>query len=603
MVLCSFPYPVLREQRQAGAAVLASPVPVLSQAASCPCCSSLHEAARSGAEQGAQAEMWLVALLLPLLPLPRGLRGHGRGAPAPPANAHFQEARLFQHLLRWAPPAAGPLPSNSLRYDVEYRQYGNGSWTPAPSCTRVACCSCDLSYETRKPAQRYLARVRAVAGSRASRWTPPAVLQPRQATLHLSNVSLSVSGCTIHVSLQLPASPWDNITYEDSHPWQREYHVHIRTVSSGAWSLHVATSLEFDLPALLRGERYCISVEPRVVSRPNPAERTEEQCILIPALPDHAGSALAASGVSLLGLMAIGILGLGSGLACAYVKKPTKTPHVLESLLKCSSPWLRSELRPTGVKDVVLWVEAEAVQQLSFVVLKDCSSRIHGLGSSLPPSPLGKSCGVSQWPAEGDGVGDLMDSSSCSTDSGICLQEPSGSLNQLWGGRKPCLDSGGHSGLQEGACAEEQQLQGPCGVQEGLQPMCPPQVQFSGYQKQSGSPLEVLGCSVDPSGTGETAASEPSLATGYLKQASFGAHTSPGGMSSAEDAHDKVDWRTAHMPGSLSPGVLGALEFPVTLQALGFVEQETALPSLHPWLSSTQPGLDLSALALPEPWA
>ncbi|XP_062995236.1 interleukin-10 receptor subunit alpha [Elgaria multicarinata webbii] len=543
--------------------------------------------------------MLLAALLLLLLP--RCLRGHGGGVPAPPANAGFQEARLFQHVLSWEPPGTGPRPAGRLLYDVQYRRYGNSSWTPAPNCTRIARRSCDLSYETRDPSWRYLARVRAVASGRTSSWTQPIVFVLKEATLYLSNMSLSLKGGTIQVSLQLPISPWDNITYEDIHTGHREYHAHIRRVSNNAQAVHVATGLKFDLPSLLPGECYCISVEPHVASQPNPTTRTEEQCILTPPLEDCAGATLATPSLSLLSLAVLGVLGLGLvlRLACAYVKKPTETPNVLQSLLNGRSPWLPKERSPHGMKDVVLHVEADTIQQLSFVGLKDhsrSSTGSHSPGAAPQPPCLEQSGWLPAWLAEGTRLEGLMDvSSSCSTDSGICLQEPLGSLSHLLGCRRLSLGSSEDGGLQEDGCMEDQWLQGASEAEGVLQP----QTQFSGYQKQLGGSVEVVSSPRPPAGM---AHSELGLVTGYLKQASLGAPSALGDRAPAEDTPGSTDLGKGHFPASLSLDVSGTLEIPKSLLALGFSEQEPAGTSLH--IASllhtgTQLSLDLSILTLP----
>uniref|UniRef100_A0A8D0KNA5 Fibronectin type-III domain-containing protein n=1 Tax=Salvator merianae TaxID=96440 RepID=A0A8D0KNA5_SALMN len=118
----------------------------------------------------------LPGVMLLLLLLLRWSQAHGgcvgntgpglAGLLAPPGRVRF-EAETFQHVLRWeAPPGAAA----GLRYDVQYRRYGERDWTPVGHCTRVASRACDLSEETWDPSKRYYAHVRALAGNRTSGW-------------------------------------------------------------------------------------------------------------------------------------------------------------------------------------------------------------------------------------------------------------------------------------------------------------------------------------------------------------------------------------------------------------------------------------------------
>ncbi|XP_039197736.1 interleukin-10 receptor subunit alpha isoform X2 [Crotalus tigris] len=201
---------------------------------------------------------------------------------AAPSDLHFQ-ARVFHHLLRWKP---GPKPGGGILYDVQYRRVGDDSWRAAANCTRIALDFCDLTCETQQPAVHYLARVRAVAGNRSSPWIRTRRFTPSEATLWLSKVTLSRSGNQLRASVKLPTSCWANLTYESSYEAWGEYLVRVRKVSNNQELVHVHNSLEFDLPPLLWGEQYCISVKPRVASRPNAADWTEEQCVSIPPLEE-----------------------------------------------------------------------------------------------------------------------------------------------------------------------------------------------------------------------------------------------------------------------------------------------------------------------------
>nr|XP_028564394.1 interleukin-10 receptor subunit alpha [Podarcis muralis] len=544
--------------------------------------------------------MLLAALLLLLL---RCLRGHGEKIPAPPERVRFV-AETFQHELRWEPPRTG---HGLFLYDVQYMRYGKiGGWNPALNCTRVRSHSCDLSYETREPSKSYFARVRTVTGTRVSNWTQTNRFDPKTATPRLAGVSLSLSHNVIQVKLQPPTSRWHNITYEDLYH-SEEYHVHIRKVSDNVQFEYVKTNLEFNLSSLTWGERYCISVEPRVVSQASPGKRTEEQCISIPTEEDHVRSIL----ISSLALLTVIVLcGLGLGAACAYVRKPKEAPLLLKSPVKHSLHWVPKEMPPLGMQDLVSCLEVDAIQPPSSVGPKD---PVHPdstkCGMEAAPAPLGGCFWLPTLLTQGAVLRDLMDSSGCSTDSGICLQDPSGSLGRL------SLGSSEEGGTQEdemgGLSREEQLLLEAPSSSSGAEQVAPeaeepPKAQiFSGYQKQSGTPSEILGCSQPPLSTEETTPLEPVLATGYLKQASIYA---PSGLARdgtlTSDFLGRTEQQKEPFPSSIPLEQLGLpLEFPKTLLALGFFEQELVSPSSHisPQANSV-PQLSLGVPTLPQYW-
>ncbi|KAJ6653174.1 hypothetical protein lerEdw1_010047 [Lerista edwardsae] len=454
-------------------------------------------------------------LLLLLLRCPRG--GLGERSLGGPAQVRFL-AQTFHHVLHWEPGAN--YTAAEARYDVQYKRYGNFSWTPLPHCTRTPSLSCDLSRQTWSPQHRYYARVRVAMGNRTSSWAQASSpFSPKEATPQLASASFSVSGNRIHVALQLPVCSWANVTFEDIHgPWMN-YYVHVWGASDVHQFVHVGPSLEFDLPPLLWGEQYCVSVEPRVSAQPNPGKWTEQQCVSIPPLEGQATATVLPT-FALLSLAALSTL--GTAWAWLYVKKPTKTPTVLKSLLKTGSPWLPSAPPAVGAKDVVLCVEADSVQHLS-LSLKDgpqpgCLSA-PSAGAAAPPLPQSP-WWLALW--AGSEAGRLerqetADSSGCSTDSGICLQELSGSLSHPLGSH---LEGGG---AQEGSCLglglppvlSSGKTEVLALAAEGRwKPADPPQAPPSGYQRQSGSPRTL------PS-TDETAHSQPGPARGYLKQPSF----------------------------------------------------------------------------------
>ncbi|XP_026564795.1 interleukin-10 receptor subunit alpha [Pseudonaja textilis] len=461
-------------------------------------------------------------------PLP--VSSGGERVLAAPTDVRFQ-ARVFHHLLRWKP---GPKPAGGVLYEVQYRRVGKDSWRAAANCTRIALDSCDLTCETQQPAFHYLARVRAIAGNRSSAWTWTRRFTPSEATLWLSKVTLSRSGNQLRVSLQRPTSCWANLTYEGSYEAWGEYLARVRRVSNNQELVHVHSSLEFDLPPLLGGEQYCISVKPRVASLPNAADWTEEQCVSIPPLEEYA---VLTPSLAFLTLLSLGILGAALGLASVYTKKTTRMPSVLKSPLGHNFCWgLREES-----KSHILHMETESIQQLFFLGPQDQAHLAKRgslcIGAVLPE----KNC----QQEEGRG---LEEGSGCSADSGICLQETFGSLDNL----HFTLDLGQKTGTQKEAGSVGIIEQLPLG-EEGSPSKDLARAHSSGYKQQSGAPLDPEDCPRPPSSVDGEALSHPSQATGYLKQTFLEAPPGLQGIALPKDFLHRVD----RFPSSTASDVLG----------------------------------------------
>ncbi|KAG6926752.1 interleukin 22 receptor, alpha 2, partial [Chelydra serpentina] len=139
-------------------------------------------------------------------------------------------ADIIIHVLHWMP---GVNHASDTLYDVEYKVYGTPSWTAVPDCTGISGHSCILTNETMEPSLRYYARVRAVSGNRTSRWTRTNAFSPKEATLRLSDATLSVTGNTIHVSLQQLILRVGNqtVSYKDIQKYGRQYRTYVRRMS------------------------------------------------------------------------------------------------------------------------------------------------------------------------------------------------------------------------------------------------------------------------------------------------------------------------------------------------------------------------------------
>ncbi|KAM7137920.1 interleukin-10 receptor subunit alpha isoform 2-T2 [Macrochelys suwanniensis] len=406
-----------------------------------------------------------------------------------------------------------------------------------------------------EPFLRYYARVRAVSGNRTSRWTRTNAFSLKEATLRLSDATLSVTGNTIHVSLQQLILRVGNqtVSYKDIQKYGRQYRTYVKRTSDHLQQVQVETREEFDIPMLQWGEEYCVSVEPQVLSRPVPASRTEEKCVTIPKQDESTEIISVSVGIFLLVFSAA--LLLGTLLLCAYIKQPVRTPAILKSLLKPSGS--EHEHFPFGARDAVMCLDEESIQQLSLCP-KDTEQHSSTDGGPGPaPQPpegcvflTGSDDCEHLLQLEGLAAGD----SSCnSTDSGICLQDSSSGLSQFSGSESPdykrqvpggedsgislarhslCLtrSSSGrdYTAVDEGQDQRERERD----CSPAARAPCQEAVEFRGYLKQPKGTAERQQDRVEgrlptqsPGGTDvtlELGCPEPALGKGYLKQASPG---------------------------------------------------------------------------------
>uniref|UniRef100_A0A8D0L3Q4 Interleukin 10 receptor subunit alpha n=1 Tax=Sphenodon punctatus TaxID=8508 RepID=A0A8D0L3Q4_SPHPU len=502
------------------------------------------------------------------------LLGDGRCL-STPSNVHFV-AETIRHVLHWDPGVNTQ--SSGRRYEVQYLRYGSSPWTAAPTCTGITARSCDLTYETRDVSQRYYARVRAVSGTRRSSWAQASPFRPEEAALRLSGVSLSVTDNVIHVSLKLPERRWGNetVSYKDIHRLResRQYRVHGRRWSDNQQFVFEGSSEEFDIPELLWGECYCLSVEPRITSRSNQAVRSKEQCVTITAKDKGRLGILTIATMALLVLLTLGIL--GALFICAYVRRPVTPPTVLKSLLKHSSTWVMNELSLSAGKDVVVCLREDSIQQLALdqkLSLQDGSAERPALPSPEKAPPKGQGWAGRQ--------GDVMDSSCSSVDSGICVQGSSCSFSQLPSSELQALP--GSSDKQSSSSINMEspggrEYKAPNAVElESGWPASGGSLEhgeFPGYLQQPRGAVErVLGPTPSTKGANaglELGPVEPALANGYLKQAS--PRLQPGPAAGLE-----VDTLLPAQPGGLG---FACSRFDCRdLGLLGFGEAETPGPA------------------------
>ncbi|XP_014805025.1 PREDICTED: interleukin-10 receptor subunit alpha [Calidris pugnax] len=489
-----------------------------------------------------------LALCVALLLLARRTDGEQL---ASPTHVRF-DAEMAHHMLRWEP---GHNPPGDVLYDVELIVYGtNLSWTAIPRCTNISEHSCDLTYYTLDPVWRYYARVRAVSKNLKSSWKRTNSFSPQEASLRLSGQSLSVTGNTIHVELQLLLKEGNlTVRFEDIQRHARLYRIHIRRVQDNRTYEKVETVPEFNISNLFWDTEYCISVEPNVASRQINATRTDEQCVTTGKRDRSAELALNIVSSSFITLSFLGLLGVL--LVCTYIKKPMRPPSVLKSFIKQSPLWVDQESSSSGSLDT------DPIQQLFLCQKEPQQDSGHdGSASTAQPSPE-KGWRLPARPEDrlfllGTESMGSRDSSCTSTDSGICLRtssselscssgpEPQGYKQQLpisddsgVGLETPCLHPACSSSSRKASLTETKQPHGgELGVPPATDQDSQQELEFRGYLQQSKSMVEprqdpatgmvFSGCAGSLQSPGNTdivlevECSELAVAKGYLKQSS-----------------------------------------------------------------------------------
>ncbi|NXM56613.1 I10R1 protein, partial [Illadopsis cleaveri] len=488
--------------------------------------------------------------LAPCLALLLACLTHGEGLPSP-RSVRFA-AEVGWHLLRWEP---GPDCPSNARYNVEYKVYGsNTSWTAIPECGKTSELSCDLTKYTLDLEQRYYARVRAMSGDQKSPWKRSGAFSPQEARLRLAGQSLSVVGNSIQVRLQLLLPPGNvSLEYRDLQERMTRYHVYIRRTRDNHTLTVVEKSPEFTIRELFWVTEYCLSVEPSLANRPVPTSRTDEQCVTTGHRDRSAELLPAVLSSSFITLLLLGLL--GALLARTYITKPVRTPSVLKSIMKQSSLRLEHEPPSSGSLDadptqqLSLSLNAAPPQQLS-LCQKEPESSPEGSTSTAQP-PLEQGWKLPAWPKDQLcllGPTGSRDSSSTSTDSGICLHIPSSSSSSSScsagpepQGYRQQLPMAEDSGVGLGSpcpapgCPSGSGNAGP--GEPGLSP-APGQddVEFRGYLQQSKGTVRPeqapekgvppSGCAGSVQGVGSTdtvldmECSELAVSKGYLKQSS-----------------------------------------------------------------------------------
>ncbi|XP_010951782.2 interleukin-10 receptor subunit alpha isoform X1 [Camelus dromedarius] len=377
----------------------------------------------------------LPRLVVPLAAL-LSLRFVSRAHELPKPPSAWFAAEFFHHVLHWTPI---PNQSESTYYEVELLRYGENLWKPIPNCSQTPMLSCDLTMATLDlyHSSGYLAKVRAVNGSQCSNWTHPKTrFTMDEVTLTVGSVKLELHSGVIRGTIHPPrpsVAPAGD-TYESIFPHFREYTIEVRKVPEPSKLQEKKVKQEnfsLQIPGGL-GE-FCVRVKPSVGSRVNNGSWSKEECITL--TPQYFT-------VTNLSIFFIFVLLLYGTLAYClalqlYVRRGRKLPTVL--VFKEHGPFsFTSQLSCPETQDTIHPLDEEAFPKVSAELR---NSELHGstdsgFGSAKPslqtdepqfllsaPHPqaggtLGKGAPLSLENSCGSG-------SSSSTDSGICLREPS----------------------------------------------------------------------------------------------------------------------------------------------------------------------------------
>ncbi|XP_008849178.1 interleukin-10 receptor subunit alpha [Nannospalax galili] len=370
-------------------------------------------------------------LLSALVSLCLGFGAHGTELPSPPSV--WFKAKFFQHILHWVPI---PNPSENTSYEVALMRYGSRLWKTIPSCSQALELSCDLTNFTLDlyHSNGYRAKVRAIDGSQHSNWT----LTKTRFTL--DEVTLTVDGVTLEAlngyifgTIHLPGSqvaPEGN-TYQDIFEYFRTYTIAFRKVPERTFKIKMVNRENFSLSFPGEVGEFCVKVMPNVESRANKAEWSEEQCL-------HLTKQYFT--VTNLSIIFTSILLFSGALVCLalqlYVRRRGKLPAVL--IFEKTSPFFLVNFPCPDTYNTIHILDLVTFQKVS-PELKDSDlhgSTDSGFGSGKPSLQTEKPQFLLPGPhpqtQEALGKGEppeLQDShsdgSSDSTDSGICLQEPS----------------------------------------------------------------------------------------------------------------------------------------------------------------------------------
>ncbi|KAM9659655.1 interleukin-10 receptor subunit alpha [Trichechus inunguis] len=540
----------------------------------------------------------LPLLLLPLVALlSLRLGSDAQGTELPSPLSVWFEAEFFHHILHWTPILNQ---SQSTYYEVEFLCYGEESWKAIPTCNQTLAQSCDITAVTLGLYHNngYRAKVRAVDGSRRSNWTISDTRFTRdEVTLKVDSVKLEIhNGCIFGTiqPLRPKIAPAGDM-YEHIFKNFREYEIDIRKVPGEYTFTNKKVNHEnFSLPTSGEVGEFCIRVKPSVGSRTNKGVWSKEECITL-TRQYFTPTILSICFTFVLPLCGALVYCLALQL---YVRRGRKLPSVL--VFKKPSPFsLVSQLPCPEAPDSIYHLDVEAFPKVSPELR---NSELHGstdsgFGSAKPslqteepqfflPEPHPEATGT-----RGQGEPPVLENScsgdsSNSTDSGICLQEPSLSPStgpgwelQVGSDSRGQDDSG--IGLAQNSVRQPGGTQGSSALGEVSPPRPelpgeedPAAVAFQGYLKQTRCAeektakvgcLEVESSSTDGLGPkfrmclgAEADWPPPDLAKGYMKQDPPGMTLLPSGAPTGQWNQPAEEWP---LLGLTSCGDLGTSDW------------------------------------------
>ncbi|XP_008051837.1 interleukin-10 receptor subunit alpha [Carlito syrichta] len=538
----------------------------------------------------------LVVLLAVLLGLCHGSGAHGTELPRPPSV--WFKAEFFHHILHWMPISNQ---SESTYYEVALLRYGGQEpWKLIPTCNQTLALSCDLTMVTLDLYHNngYRVKVRAVDSGWHSNWTfANTRFTVDEVTLTVGSVKLEMYDGTILGMIQPPRpkmAPAGN-TYESIFSHFREYEIAIRKVPGNyTFTKKKVKNENFSFPTSGEVGKFCVKVKPSVSSRINKGLWSEEECIIL--TKQYFTMTILCIFFTFI-LLLCGVLAYCLALQL-YVRRRRKLPTVL--VFEKPSPFiLVSQLPCPEAQDTIHPLDEEPFLKVSPELR---NSDLHGstdsgFGSTKPslqteepqfllPAPHPQAGGTLGSGEHPEMEGSCHIGSSDSTDSGICLQEPSLSpgMGSAWE-QQARSNSTGQDDSGIGHCQNSEGQPGDTlggstlGHVSPQEPEVPEEedsaaVAFQGYLKQTRCTEEKTtktGCLEEESpltdGLGpkfrmcldaEAGWPPPALAKGYLKQDPLRMTLAPSGASPRQWNQPAKDWPLLDLT---SCGDLGASDW------------------------------------------
>ncbi|EAW47936.1 interleukin 20 receptor subunit alpha [Homo sapiens] len=223
----------------------------------------------------------LPPLLLLLLAAPwgRAVPCVSGGLPKP-ANITFLSINM-KNVLQWTPPEG--LQGVKVTYTVQYFIYGQKKWLNKSECRNINRTYCDLSAETSDYEHQYYAKVKAIWGTKCSKWAESGRFYPFLETqIGPPEVALTTDEKSISVVLTAPEkwkrNPEDLPVSMQQIYSNLKYNVSVlNTKSNRTWSQCV-TNHTLVLTWLEPNTLYCVHVESFVPGPPRRAQPSEKQC-------------------------------------------------------------------------------------------------------------------------------------------------------------------------------------------------------------------------------------------------------------------------------------------------------------------------------------